>query len=191
MPGLLKERSLRQIYLVTILAITGYFCAMSYQDAFLAKVARLDETAITGLFFIQGTASVAGGLLFPFCAARFRHLLPLTVLGMGLPLLLLPSAPPSPLLLALPYPPLSPAPTALAAFNVDCQSEVVKSTRGNASTVAMAIFSGLFNLGIAMGTLAGAGICSSLNLAGTAIAGGLLLLAALPLFLVKGTPPRP
>lgn len=187
-PGLLKEKRLRQIYLVTILAITGYFCAMSYQDAFLAKVARLDETAITGLFFIQGTASMAGGLLFPFCAARFRHLLPLTVLGMGIPLLLLPSAAPFLLLLALLYAILSMANT---AFNVDCQSEVVKSTRGNASTVAMAIFSGLFNLGIAMGTLAGAGICSSLNLAGTAIAGGLLLLAALPLFLVKGTPPRP
>ena len=40
------------------------------------------------------------------------------------------------------------------AFNVACQSEVILHA-GNAGTVAMSIFSGIFNLGIGMGSFIG------------------------------------
>ncbi len=185
-PGLLKNRRLRTIFLVTILAITGYFCAQSYQDPFLEQAARLDKRAITLLFFLQGLASVAAGLLYPFLSSRCPRLLPGTVLAMGIPLvLMLPAAghlAPLVLLCGL----LSPGYT---VFNIDCQSEVVRHTRGNASAVAMSIFSALFNLGIAAGTLAGAGICSAPGVAYTYLAGGLLTLASL--LLLRKSPHNP
>ncbi|MGN0866370.1 MAG: MFS transporter [Oligosphaeraceae bacterium] len=183
-PGLLKNRKLLPVFLVTILAITGYFCAQSYQDPFLEKAARMDKEAITLLFLLQGLASVAGGFLYPFFASRCPWLLRASVLGMGLPLvLMLPATRHTPSLVIL----CAILSLAYTIFNVDCQSEVVRHTRGSASAVAMSIFSALFNLGVAAGTLAGAGICTATGVAFTYLAGGLLTLASL--FLLRKSSP--
>ncbi len=186
-PGLLRDRKLLPIFLVTILVIAGYSCAQSYQDPFWEKAARLDKGSITLLFFLQGVASVAGGLLYPFCASRCPWLLKASVLGMGLPLILMVPATKHWLPLALLCALLS---LAYTLFNVDCQSEVVRHTQGSSSAVAMSIFSALFNLGVAAGTLAGAGLCSAAGVASTYLAGGLLTLAGL-LFLRHSPPASP
>ena len=38
-------------------------------------------------------------------------------------------------------------------FNTSCQAEIIKRTDESASAVAMSIFSGIFNMGIALGTV--------------------------------------
>lgn len=175
-PGLLKNRTLLKIYGATILALGGYYCWNSYLDAFLLKTAGLTPNAITGIFTVLGIASVGGGVLYTLVSRRCNRLLELGVLTMGIPLLaLLPATrflAGTVLLCAIPA-------IGFTLFNVACQSDVVSSTRGNASAVAMAIFSALFNLGVAAGTLLGAGVCNIASLGWTAPVGGLLALLAL------------
>lgn len=186
-PGLLQNRTLQKIYGATILALGGYYCWNSYLDAFLLKTAGLTPNAITGIFTILGIASVGGGILYTLVSRRCSHLLELGVLAIGIPLLALPAASHSlaatALLCAIPA-------LGFTLFNVACQSDVVSSTRGNASAVAMAIFSALFNLGVAAGTLLGAGVCNTASLGGTAPVGGLLALLALSVTLF-GRSPKP
>lgn len=184
-PGLLQNRTLQKIYGATILALGGYYCWNSYLDAFLLKTAGLTPNAITGIFTILGIASVGGGILYTLVSRRCSHLLELGVLAIGIPLLALPSVSHSlaatALLCAIPA-------LGFTLFNVTCQSDVVSSTRGNASAVAMAIFSALFNLGVAAGTLLGAGVCNTASLGWTAPVGGLLALLALSVTLFRRSP---
>ncbi len=175
-PGLLKNRTLLKIYGATMLALGGYYCWNSYLDAFLLKTAGLTPNTITGIFTVLGLASVGGGVLYTLVSRRCNRLLELGILTIGIPLLiLLPVAHSlalTVLFCALPA-------IGFTLFNVSCQSDVVSSTQGSASAVAMAIFSALFNLGVAAGTLLGAGVCDIASLGWTAPVGGVVALLAL------------
>ncbi len=175
-PALLKNHTLLRIYGATMLALGGYYCWNSYLDAFLLKSAGLSPNTITGIFTVLGLASVAGGVLYTLVSRRCSRLLELSILTIGLPLLaLLPAAhclAATALFCALPA-------IGFTLFNVSCQSDVVSSTEGSASAVAMAIFSALFNLGVAAGTLLGAGVCNAASLGWTAPVGGVVALFAL------------
>lgn len=65
-------------------------------------------------------------------------------------------------------------------FNTSCQAEIIKRTDESASAVAMSIFSGIFNMGIALGTMFGGTICTRLSIADIGFGGAVI---ALPAFL--------
>lgn len=62
-------------------------------------------------------------------------------------------------------------------FNVSCQAEIIKRTDESASAVAMSIFSGIFNMGIALGTMFGGTICTRLSIADIGFGGAVIALA--------------
>ena len=68
--------------------------------------------------------------------------------------------------------------TSVTAFNVSCQAEIIKRTDGSASAVAMSIFSGIFNTGIAPGTMLGGAVCTRFSIADIGFAGAAIALPA-------------
>ena len=65
------------------------------------------------------------------------------------------------------------------AFNVAMQSEIITDTPQSQTSVAMSIFSGIFNFGIGTGALIGGMVCTHLSISFIGIAGGLIVLLAL------------
>ena len=65
------------------------------------------------------------------------------------------------------------------AFNVAMQSEIISDTPIEQTSVAMSIFSGIFNFGIGTGALAGGLVCTHLSIPFIGIAGGTIVLLAL------------
>lgn len=64
------------------------------------------------------------------------------------------------------------------AFNVAMQSEVINVSTAESTSVAMSVFSGIFNLGIGLGALAGGAVCTLLSISWIGIAGGVIAVAA-------------
>lgn len=68
--------------------------------------------------------------------------------------------------------------TSVTAFNVSCQAEIIKRTDGSESAVAMSIFSGIFNMGITLGTMLGGAVCTRFSIADIGFAGAAIALPA-------------
>lgn len=74
---------------------------------------------------------------------------------------------------------------AVTAFNVALQAEIIDNTPQNATSVAMSIFSGIFNLGIGCGTLVGGAVCTYASISYIGYAGGFLAVLAFAYWQVK------
>ena len=64
------------------------------------------------------------------------------------------------------------------AFNVTFQSEIITYAPAAASSVAMAIYSGIYNLGIGSGTWIGGSICTHLSISYIGMVGGVIAVVA-------------
>ena len=177
LPGLIRNRSLMGIYLLTALVATGYYTGYSYVEPFLGQVARMQSTLVTLALMAFGAAGLLGSQLFSRLYERRRGLfLSLTVAGI-----------PAALLLMLP---LSGSMACMfcvcvlwgvssTAFNVTCQAEVIRTTSQQAGAVAMSIFSGIFNLGIGCGSWIGGRVVDGLGVSLVGVAGGAIALVGL------------
>lgn len=67
---------------------------------------------------------------------------------------------------------------AVMAFNVTFQSEIITYAPAAASSVAMAIYSGIYNLGIGSGTWIGGSICTHLSISYIGMVGGVIAVVA-------------
>lgn len=65
-----------------------------------------------------------------------------------------------------------------AAFSAASQGEIIRSAAGDEETVAMAIFSGIFNFGIGTGALLGGSVVDALGVCFVGVAGGIVGVAA-------------
>lgn len=153
LPSLFANRVLVAIYLMTVLLASAYYVGYSYIEPFLAQVAGMPDGLITAALMAFGAAGMVGSVLFsrlydrhsaPFLAV-FTACLPLSLLFMG-PATISPVAVFGVCVLWG---------TAATAFNVACQAEIISVTSTEASAVAMSIFSGIFNLGIGLGSWVG------------------------------------
>lgn len=64
--------------------------------------------------------------------------------------------------------------TSSTAFNVACQSETMLATDENTSSVAMSIFSGIFNLGIGLGSFIGGQTINLMNIQSIGYVAGII-----------------
>ena len=64
--------------------------------------------------------------------------------------------------------------TSSTAFNVACQSETMLATNENTSSVAMSIFSGIFNLGIGLGSFIGGQTINLMNIQSIGYVAGII-----------------
>lgn len=157
LPAILRNRRLLVIYLIIILLVTGHFTGYSYIEPFLLQVAGLPQTTITIVLMLFGIAGVVSSVIFSKGYPAHRKFLSgLAAVGITESLMVMRITSSSLWMII-----------AMCMFwgicmtmmNLVFQAELMR-TEKNATTVAMALYSGLFNLGIGAGALIGGRIVS-------------------------------
>lgn len=159
LPGLLSNRVLIGIYVMLAIYVTGYYTGYSYIEPFLLQTAGFSETMTTVALTVFGLFGIVGSVLFTkfYDRTRFRFML-MALLGAAVCLLLLrPSVVSMFLVLAV---------CALwglfaTCFNVTFQNETLRASPDDATAISMSLFSGIFNVGIALGSLMGGWVTDS------------------------------
>lgn len=172
LPGLFRNRVLVAIYVSTLLVATGYYTAYSYIDPFLAQVAGLDAGTATMALTVFGAAGLAGSFLFS--RSYDAHRLPFlgaALAGLSAALLLL--APASALVPGT-FGVLAAWGACNTAFGIAFQAEIIRAARADEASVAIALYSGIFNLGIGTGSFLGGVVSTTLSLAAIGLVGGVL-----------------
>ena len=169
MPEILRNRTLISIFTLTLLFATAYYTGYSYIEPFLLQVAHMSESLITVTLMLFGGAGILGSIAFSrFYPRNPSRFITIALLCMFLSLLLLyPATAAIPLIVCL----CAFWGMAATSYNVSFQNEIINHTSDDATPVAMSISSGIFNLGIATGTLIGGGVCTHLSIAYIGFAG--------------------
>ncbi|MCI6529953.1 MAG: sugar transporter [Mesosutterella sp.] len=185
-PGILRKPVLVAIFAVTVLTVTAQFCGYSYIEPFLTRTAHLSESAVTWVLMLYGAAGIASSVLYSrlYDANRmaFRRF---AILGIASSLLLL--------YLASHW---AAAVVALCAFwgiavmvfNLVFQSLIIEEAPPAAVTIAMAAYSGIYNLGIGSGAFIGGRVEQASSVAWVGLCGGLVALIAALVFFRKLAP---
>ena len=180
----LKRPSLMIVFALTVIIITAQFTAYSYIEPFALTIAHFTSSQTTTLLLIYGGAGFIGSYLFGKLGGKYPKLaIPLScgLLAMSMLLLL----PLSQDLLSL---------SSLSLFwgmGIICFSLAMQAKALNlasdATDVAMAIYSGLYNVGIGGGALLGGYVSASYGLNHIGLVGGILAIfgTVLALFLVQ------
>ena len=159
--SLLKRPSLMLVFALTVLVISAQFTAYSYIEPFALNIAQFSSAQTTSLLLIYGAAGLIGSYVFGRFAPHFPRLtIPLFTLGLGISLLLL-----LPLSqgvfqlnsLALIWG------ISIIGFSLALQAKTL-NLASDATDVAMAIFSGLYNVGIGGGALLGGLVTAHIGL---------------------------
>ncbi|WAV90718.1 sugar transporter [Oxalobacter aliiformigenes] len=175
LPSLLENRTLLGIYLFTALTTTAHYTGYSYIEPFLGQVAGLGENWITFVLVTFGISGIFGSFLFSRYFGKFPRLfIPVTSAGLAVFMLLLRVSAYhlyTVILLCFLWG------IAITEFSLVFQAEIIRFAP-RATTIAMSIFSGIFNLGIGTGTLAGGGVCTWLSIPYIGYAGGAIAIIA-------------
>ncbi|URO01307.1 sugar transporter [Leclercia adecarboxylata] len=176
LPLLVRRPALMSIYLLTVVVVTAHYTAYSYIEPFVQSVAGFSARFATILLLLLGGAGIIGSVLFGKLGNRHASLLVSSAIGllMACLLLLLPASG-SEMNLAL----LSIVwGVAIMIIGLGMQVKVL-ALAPDATDVAMALFSGIFNLGIGAGALVGNQISLHLSMASVGYLGAIPALAAL------------
>jgi predicted MFS family arabinose efflux permease len=177
------RRRYRVLMVTTALAITGFMTFQTYVTPFLLEVSRFPASALAGLLFVGGTAGVVGAVLVgrvldarPVAAL----VAPLSLMAAGLLGLfaLGPIRPATVVLVAV-------GGLAFSAFAAAVQSRVLQVAPGS-TDLASAATSSAFNVGIAGGSFVGGAILPAFGARPLALAGGVLVMAALAVMSIDG-----
>ncbi|MHC5225867.1 sugar transporter [Ignatzschineria sp. LJL83] len=152
LPIILKRPALMGIFFITMIMVTAHFTAYSYIEPFSEMIAKISPNKTTILLLLFGGAGIIGSIIF----SKFNHHFPLAFLPVALAalsvslLLLLPSTyiTNGILVLSLLWG------MAMTAVVLTLQLKVLELAP-DATDIAMAIFSGIFNVGIGGGALVG------------------------------------
>lgn len=172
LPTLFKNRFLVALYVVTIFMATGYYVAYSYIGPFLQQVGGIAPGLITISLAAFGVAGLIGSWLFGrFFDGHRRGFLACMLGGAALALFLIRFTCTSIVGVFVTFILWGICET---AFNIAFQAELIDHTELDQSSVAMSIFSGLFNLGIGTGTAIGGAVVSGIGIASIGIVGGIV-----------------
>ncbi|MGP3591974.1 sugar transporter [Vagococcus sp. WN89Y] len=152
LPVLFRRPALMCIYLLTVVVVTAHYTAYSYIEPFVQNVAGFGASFATVLLLILGAAGIVGSLLFGKLGNQHASTLVSSAIGLlVLSLLGLLPASGSEMHLAL----LSIFwGVAIMIIGLGMQVKVL-ALAPDATDVAMALFSGIFNIGIGAGALVG------------------------------------
>ena len=153
LPGMLRNRRLLAIYAIVILLVTGHFTAYSYIEPFLQQVAGLPQNTITVVLMLFGIAGIIASVVFSKAFPARRTALTVcafTGITAGLALLKAASTAAWSVTAVCIFWGIS-----MTMMNLVFQAELM-ATEKKATTVAMALYSGLFNVGIGAGPVIGA-----------------------------------
>lgn len=152
LPLLFRRPALMSLYVLTVVVVTAHYTAYSYIEPFVQNVAGLSANFATVLLLILGGAGIIGSLVFGKLGNR--HASSLVSIAIALLvvclLLLLPAAECEAHLAILSIF----WGIAIMVIGLGMQVKVL-ALAPDATDVAMALFSGIFNIGIGAGALVG------------------------------------
>ncbi|ECN8043462.1 TPA: sugar transporter [Salmonella enterica] len=152
LPLLFRRPALMSLYVLTVVVVTAHYTAYSYIEPFVQNVAGLSANFATVLLLILGGAGIIGSLVFGKLGNRHASsLVSIAIALLVVCLLLLLPAAESEAHLAI----LSIFwGIAIMVIGLGMQVKVL-ALAPDATDVAMALFSGIFNIGIGSGALVG------------------------------------
>lgn len=182
LPTLLKRSALQYIYLSLALIMTAHFTVSTYISPYLQQIGGMTPNMVVLMLFVIGLAGILGGIVFARYANTYSlALLFLSLVGLSFCLLMLNAVVHQ--LWAL-------IPLALiwgmviTLISMVLQAKVLENAT-DAPDIAVAIFSGVFNIGIGGGALLGGQMIIQVGLANIAYVGAFLALLAVGGYLWK------
>jgi DHA1 family L-arabinose/isopropyl-beta-D-thiogalactopyranoside export protein-like MFS transporter len=176
LPILFRRPALMSLYLLTVVVVTAHYTAYSYIEPFVINVAGFDANFATFLLLALGGAGIIGSVVFGKLGNRHASTLvsgAIALLTICLGVLLL--AAESEINLTI----LSVIwGVAIMVIGLGMQVKVL-AIAPDATDVAMALFSGIFNLGIGAGALVGNQVSLHFSMADIGYVGAVPALAAL------------
>ncbi|ECZ9452934.1 sugar transporter [Salmonella enterica subsp. enterica serovar Typhimurium] len=150
LPLLFRRPALMSLYVLTVVVVTAHYTAYSYIEPFVQNVAGLSANFATVLLLILGGAGIIGSLVFGKLGNRHASSLVSIAIALLVVCLLLPAAESEAHLAILSIF----WGIAIMVIGLGMQVKVL-ALAPNATDVAMALFSGIFNIGIGAGALVG------------------------------------
>lgn len=168
-----QRPALMMVFALTIIVITAQFTAYSYIEPFALNIAHFSSSQTTTLLLIYGAAGFLGSYLFGKFAKKYPKLpIPLSSAVLAISMLLL-----IPLATDFIYFSLVNLfwGMAIICFSLAQQAKAL-NLASDATDVAMAIYSGLYNVGIGGGALLGGFVTAYYGLNHIGLVGGVLAL---------------
>ncbi|RKS87785.1 DHA1 family L-arabinose/isopropyl-beta-D-thiogalactopyranoside export protein-like MFS transporter [Orbus hercynius] len=181
LPSLLRRPVLVHVYILTAIVITGHFTAYTYITPFMHQIGGFDDYFVVILLLCIGLSGIIGSVIFALYADKYPIILfvyTLALLAMCLALFYLSSLHSySAIALCLVWG------TVITIFGMLMQSKVLEIAP-DGTDIAMSVYSGIYNIGIGGGALAGSFILQHLSIAEIGYIGALFVVFALLIFVV-------
>ncbi|MBP6121403.1 MULTISPECIES: sugar transporter [Providencia] len=152
LPVIMKRPALMGVFVLTVVVVTAHFAAYSYIEPFVREIALQSQNFATLLLLIFGAAGIVGSVIFSRYSSKYALIfLPSAIaLLTGCLFLLMPLAGDvwSLIMLSIVWG------MAIMCIGLGMQVKVI-DLAPDATDLAMAMFSGIFNIGIGAGALLG------------------------------------
>lgn len=170
LPELLHNRVLLGVFIMSVLFATAHYTGYSYIEPFLGKVAAMAPDTVTLVLIVFGGSGMLGSIAFSkYYMTNPRRFMLAVTLGPALCMLLLQAAATGKayiLAVCILWGAMA------TAFNIAFQDNTIRFAPEHATSIAMSIFSGIFNLGIGSGAYIGGLVVSRLSIGYIGYAGG-------------------
>lgn len=179
LPSLFKRPALIGIYILTLLIITGHFTCYTYIEPFLINGVGLTPDFTTFVLLLFGVAGILGSVLFSrYSDKHFYRLAAWAFGGVVFSLLVLHIMAFSSLSLMILCVLWG---VSMMLINLVLQSKVIQLAPDTTS-IAMSIYSGIYNVGIGAGAVVGGFVCTHASVTEVGYVGGAVGALALIFF---------